>query len=77
MRKTILIFIAATLAAAVSTPAAASFWDRCGLKRLECRDHCHRHQSHVGAGPATDRMEAGPAWRAATQSITNARSGRA
>jgi hypothetical protein len=49
MRKTILIFIAAMIAAAVSTPAAASFWDRCGLKRLQCRDHCNRHASQRGS----------------------------
>ena len=49
MRKTILIFIAATIAATVSAPAAASFWDRCGLKRLQCRNHCHQHQTQRGS----------------------------
>jgi hypothetical protein len=40
MRKSILIFIAATLCSAIATPATTAGWDWCGIRRVQCIQPC-------------------------------------
>jgi hypothetical protein len=43
MRKSILMFIAATLVSSASIPVPAVGGELCGVKRNQCHAHCNRH----------------------------------